>query len=155
MKAITLWQPWASALVMGVKKYETRSWALPHALIGERVAIHAAARTPKHEYERMVFIAARDGKIMPNVFGAVLGAVTFTRCFRVVGQTTENMITSAHFSNGHSVQVDAWGDYSVGRYIWFAEHPQQYDDPIPLRGGQRIWNWREKDGAPPALRRWR
>lgn len=27
MKAITIWQPWASLLVSGRKKYETRSWA--------------------------------------------------------------------------------------------------------------------------------
>jgi hypothetical protein len=26
MKAITLWQPWASLIAIGAKKYETRSW---------------------------------------------------------------------------------------------------------------------------------
>ncbi len=27
MKAITLWQPWASLIAIGAKQYETRSWA--------------------------------------------------------------------------------------------------------------------------------
>lgn len=26
MKALTIWQPWASLIARGVKQYETRSW---------------------------------------------------------------------------------------------------------------------------------
>lgn len=26
MKAISLWQPWASLMAVGAKRYETRSW---------------------------------------------------------------------------------------------------------------------------------
>lgn len=44
MKALTLWQPWASLMAEGVKSIETRSWRAPDALIGQRIAIHAAAR---------------------------------------------------------------------------------------------------------------
>lgn len=69
MPAISLWQPWASLLVTRqlcvicdgrepwdctqhlngapmVKRFETRSWACPPSLIGQRFAIHAAARKP-------------------------------------------------------------------------------------------------------------
>lgn len=46
MRAITLWQPWASLIAEGVKTIETRSWKAPDSLIGERIAIHAAARKP-------------------------------------------------------------------------------------------------------------
>ena len=45
MRALTLWQPWASAVAVGLKSIETRSWPAPASLIGERLAIHAAART--------------------------------------------------------------------------------------------------------------
>lgn len=44
MKAITLWQPWASLIALEVKTIETRSWPAPASLIGKRIAIHAAAR---------------------------------------------------------------------------------------------------------------
>lgn len=44
MKALTLWQPWASLMAIGVKTIETRSWSAPEALIGQRIAIHAAVR---------------------------------------------------------------------------------------------------------------
>lgn len=46
MKAISLWQPWASLVAVGVKTIETRSWPAPKALIGERLAIHATAKRP-------------------------------------------------------------------------------------------------------------
>ena len=40
MKAITIWQPWASMLACGAKQYETRSWATKYR---GPIAIHAAA----------------------------------------------------------------------------------------------------------------
>jgi len=41
MKAITLYQPWASLLAIGPKKHETRSWKTKHR---GWIAIHAAKR---------------------------------------------------------------------------------------------------------------
>ena len=46
MKAISLWQPWASAIAIGEKTIETRSWWTPHR---GALAIHAAKTdTPPH-----------------------------------------------------------------------------------------------------------
>lgn len=47
MKAISLWQPWASLVACGAKPFETRSWAPPRALIGQPIAIHAAKKADK------------------------------------------------------------------------------------------------------------
>jgi hypothetical protein len=61
MKAITLWQPWATLLVTRVeecpwpgpcaipmvKRIETRSWPCPPSIIGRQVAFHAAKRNPE------------------------------------------------------------------------------------------------------------
>lgn len=44
MKAISLTQPWATAIAVGVKQWETRSW--PTGFRGP-VAIHAAKGMPK------------------------------------------------------------------------------------------------------------
>lgn len=44
MKAITIWQPWASLIACGAKKYETRPWATSYR---GPIAIHAAARDTK------------------------------------------------------------------------------------------------------------
>lgn len=39
MKALTIWQPWASLIMIGAKPYEFRSWQPPAWLIGKRRAI--------------------------------------------------------------------------------------------------------------------
>ena len=52
MKAISLWQPYASLIAFGSKSYETRHWSPPDSLIGQRIAIHAAKRKiTKSEYD--------------------------------------------------------------------------------------------------------
>src|SRR5271154_3146538 len=43
MKALTLWQPWASLMAMGHKKVETRVWETKYR---EPIAIHAAMQLP-------------------------------------------------------------------------------------------------------------
>lgn len=40
MKVITIWQPWASLIVLGHKKIETRGWATKYR---GPLLIHAAA----------------------------------------------------------------------------------------------------------------
>ena len=47
MKALTLHQPWASLIADGRKTIETRSWAPPRTLIGERIAIHASLKVDR------------------------------------------------------------------------------------------------------------
>ena len=44
MYAITLHQPWASLITLGVKTVETRAWPAPARLVGQTVAIHAGKR---------------------------------------------------------------------------------------------------------------
>ena len=43
MKALTLYQPWASLVALGVKTIETRSWSTPYR---GPLAIHAGAKRP-------------------------------------------------------------------------------------------------------------
>jgi hypothetical protein len=54
MKAISLWQPWASWIAWGLKTVETRRHGRFACLVGRRIAIHAALRfdaTAMHEAE--------------------------------------------------------------------------------------------------------
>ena len=44
MKALTLWQPWATLVAIGAKKIETRSWKTNYR---GPLAIHAAKRIDK------------------------------------------------------------------------------------------------------------
>lgn len=44
MKALTVWQPWATLIAIGAKPYEFRGWMPPTDFVWKRIAIHAAAR---------------------------------------------------------------------------------------------------------------
>jgi len=50
MKALSLWQPWASAIALGSKRIETRGWATSYR---GPLAIHAAKRCVKGELADM------------------------------------------------------------------------------------------------------
>ncbi len=51
MRVLSLHQPYASLVALNIKTIETRGRAAPKALIGQRIAIHAAKRWPvKGEY---------------------------------------------------------------------------------------------------------
>ena len=60
MKAITVWQPWASLIAIGAKPYEFRKWAAPKACVGQRIAIHAGARAVKPTEVRALIIGLRS-----------------------------------------------------------------------------------------------
>ena len=39
------------------------------------------------------------------------------------------------------VEPDMFGDFSVGRYLWFLKDVVKLDEPIAAVGRQGIWNW--------------
>ena len=41
MRALTLHQPWATLIALGIKTIETRSWPPPAGMLGQTIAIHA------------------------------------------------------------------------------------------------------------------
>jgi len=41
MRALTIKQPWAQLIALGVKRIENRTWLPPNWVMGERIAIHA------------------------------------------------------------------------------------------------------------------
>jgi hypothetical protein len=132
MKAISLWQPWATLIVIGAKKYETRSWSPDHF---GRVAIHAA----KHQAQEIIELCKQEPfrSVLATVgiksfadlpLGAYVGECSIVRAHR-----TEKMSVSD--------QERAFGDYGRGRWAWELEKPIPYPQPIPGRGQQGFWEW--------------
>lgn len=66
MKALTVKQPWASAIVSGRKDIENRSWA-PRSIVGQRILIHAGKTVDRHGLDQC------GGVIGP--LSAILGSV--------------------------------------------------------------------------------
>lgn len=147
MKALSLLQPWASLVVLGHKKVETRSWntkyrgeLLIHASAGKKVAKEIIYRHPFDEV-----LSNHFDWFMPDVndlpFGAIIGKVNLIDTF-----PTEEVSHNCNFHIGKNTwemndQELAFGDYSEGRYCWLLSDPVIFNPPVPAKGSLSIWNY--------------
>lgn len=145
MQAITLWQPWATLIALGVKNIETRSWPAPADLVGQRLAIHAAQRTPGDELRAAFqnpFIRAAlwawgitetnwTGGAGSLPQGAVLAVATLKACLPM--EPGGGLV-------GLGELEAAFGNYSPGRWAWLlSDVVNMNSHPVAVRGRQRIW----------------
>lgn len=138
IKALTLWQPWASLMAFSEKHVETRCWQTKYR--GPMV-IHAAAKMPPNflgnsrHGERfqqcLTDIGARRGwNPLHGPFGAALCIVKLVDI-----ELTEEV------RDDLSEQERVFGNYEDGRYAWFTEMLEVFVVPIPARGNRLLWNW--------------
>lgn len=134
MKTLSLWQPWATLLVTGEKRIETRHWRFTHR---GPLLIHAAKRFESAEQElclREPFASAlaRHRFGISNLpLGAIVGKVNVVNC----------LPTHHEYFNGISEQELFFGNYDAGRYGIICDTPYIFDTPIPTRGFQGLWNY--------------
>ena len=150
MKAITLYQPWASLIAVGVKTIETRNWA-PLAVLGQRIAIHAAKRPPRIQ-ELPGDISWEWTKGLPR--GTVVATARVVKVGRVHSNTGPHGTMKLFRSNHQGTALRSWqfepftpdkyGDYSLGRWLWFLADIKPVDPPISAVGRQGFWNWEEE-----------
>jgi hypothetical protein len=138
MKAISLWQPWASAVANGCKHWETRPKPT-HCLIGRRIAIHAAARRTRSEAEAFDILLAdwesrrffeehlEHGDFYALPFGAVVCTAVVWCCERT--EVVEPKISTLE---------RFWGNYAAGRYAWGLSDGVRLTKPVPMKFHQGI-----------------
>lgn len=127
-RALTLWQPWASLVVHGLKRFETRSWSTTHRGL---LAIHAAARpVSQAEYAQFADLLARCRIEGPEQLprGVIVGFACVSEIF------------SVDYIRGNLTDEERRvGDFSPGRYAWMLDGPVWLVEPIPCRGRQGLW----------------
>ncbi|WP_156680039.1 ASCH domain-containing protein [Sphingomonas profundi] len=63
MKCLTIWQPWASLIMIGAKPIEWRSWYAPRSMHGQRIGIHAGTRkVAKIEVYQLITDCIHEGR---------------------------------------------------------------------------------------------
>lgn len=123
MKAITIWQPYAQAIALGLKRFETRSWATKYR---GQIAIHASQR-PLTKQQKL--LAEKYG-ISDFPLGKVLLIADLTDCILM----TEEFIKAQKQS-----ELD-FGDWQIGRYAWRLENIRLVEKTIEVSGQQGLWN---------------
>jgi activating signal cointegrator 1 len=133
MKALSLWQPWASLWILDLKKNETRHWATKYR---GPLAIHAALNI---RGGRMFFQALKYrgflkefDKITDMPRGGLIGTVNLKDCIEM---TSGNM---PQFPRDETELL--LGNYEPGRFMWLKEDPKPFKKIIPLRGRQGLFN---------------
>lgn len=166
MKAITVWQPFASLLAYGGKRFETRSWAISYR---GPIAIHAASLSTRSVINRCFPVASYTfhpdyhakeqllkalsevfgvpyGKIMDHLktlpTGAVVATANLIGCHEIARINEKNCYCDC---NRKGVWIDVtdqevvFGNWVHGRYAWeFSD--MKIITPVPARGRQGLWN---------------
>ena len=138
MRAITLHEPWASAVAWGLKTWETRTWKIAPGLL----AIHASAlrsnRDHRDFYYEQVCALARGRRITPPIwaslpFGAVVATCRVARCLPA---------EEARYLVDRAAPSAVLGDFSAGRWAWELVDLVRLARPSLARGHQGLWDWR-------------
>lgn len=141
VKIISLWQPWASLIILGLKQYETRSWSTSYR---GRLAIHAAKRkidiTGIDVYLKALSLnGASSPAFDPNPFqyGCIVAVVDLTDCLLMKDWDPPQQ-GKIDIDFEVTELEDAVGDWQPGRYAWKLENVQPLAQPIPFRGSQGL-----------------
>jgi len=143
MKTLTIQQPYAGLLILGIKKNETRSWNTKHR---GKLAIHSSAKMTADGKQTLewlskelpdVFFPGSEAMIMCTRLGMVLGTVNVIETFST---------NSSYNVAVHTESLERYlGDYSANRYFWKCEDPVQFASPVPAVGKLSIWNWEKPE----------
>ena len=126
MKAISLWQPWASAIALGHKHVETRHWSTKYR---GTLAIHAAKRWEPDQRE-FASVERTLGRLPWRLpFGAIVAV-----CDLVDVRPTDELKFTV------SAVERLYGNYEPGRFGWLLENIRPLAEPIGYRGGQGFFS---------------
>lgn len=168
MKAVTIWQPWASLLAYEEKGFETRGWATAYR---GPIAIHAAAISirrvlkkcfpmgdwsyhPDYQVQRAFLndlskaFGVTDGGIIDRLeklpTKAVIATANLIGCHRI-GRMNDCEIGYWDCNRplswvSVSDQEASFGDWTPGRFAWeFSD--MKIIAPVPASGQQGLWEW--------------
>lgn len=133
MKAISLWQPWASAMAYGTKRNETRSW--PTEYRGDLVICSAKRKPTLQE--------CGDAETFKFALTAPFGfALCIVELFECV--PTDYFMLKADRAKLplRTISIQEWelGNYAQGRFAWLTRNLRKFKEPVPVTGQQGFFN---------------
>lgn len=150
MKAISLWQPWATAIALGSKRIETRSWSTSYR---GPLAIHAAKRCVKSELSdfacewswcgAMGWEMGESNQWQSLPFGAIVATCVLVDV-RPTESFTDDEILAKRWPTGRPPNYGwtEWqmGDFYPGRFGWMLANVKALPNPIPFKGSQGFFD---------------
>lgn len=141
MKAISLWEPWASAMALGLKKNETRDWPISHR--GDIVICSAKRKMTRDDLETLEILVKPSAPEFTLTYGCALCVVEVYDCVRseLFHDAVERRhgVTSLYKGRPLTQAEAALGDYSHGRWVWLTRNLRRLTTPVPVTGKQGIF----------------
>lgn len=151
--AITIWQPWATMILEGMKPYEFRSWPAPRRFVGQRIAIHAGARPVKPaEVRELLARFDHDGAhgqaldvprasalLESWLRGGVRLPLSSILCTAILGEPLSPKAVRDKLGND-SDRAEHFN------WAWPLTAIEPFRPFAPARGAQGFWNWTPTDG---------
>lgn len=144
--AISLLQPWATLVILGAKKFETRNWKLNGSKVPSDLYIHSSFRVPHDFFEVMArepfkqfdYFFIKDKAVVCPV-GSIIGKVRVTRQDTTVDWIFDHTMHGLGKLNRKWEMEHAFGDYGPNRYAWKLEDPIRLPEPVRCKGSLGRW----------------
>lgn len=152
MRAITVFQPWATLLTHGLKRCETRPARWAKTLTPGPLLIHAAKAwgptqadiVTSGPFAEALRLCNLDAFSLP--LGAIVGVVNVRCCISTENVQWEPSKDRFFGIDGYSATVvvgsweKAFGDFSAGRIAVVTDQPRAFKKPIPYRGQHTLFD---------------
>ena len=132
MRTLTLIQPWATLIILGEKKIETRCWSTN---IRGKIAIHAGKKLDKKVFDDPVYkeVFEKHGITKDNIItSAIIGF-----CEIVDVKPTEEL------SSTITEKERIFGDFSPNRFGWILKNFEPIEPIRNVKGMLGFWNYND------------
>lgn len=127
MKVLSLTEPYATLILNGKKKIETRSWKTSYR--GD-LYIHASMTKPKNNSKEL-FNLIENADLN---YGNIICKCKLIDCIYMTKEYVQDIKTNNY-------QEYICGEYKVVRYAWILEDIKPLKIPIKAKGQLGIWNY--------------
>lgn len=137
MRALSIKQPWASAIASGPKRVENREWMTPAWIFGKTIALHASAspdwQAPERAWTAAGIAPYRRGArhapwLASLTLGTVVAVAVISEChppYRICNPGGPESVCSP------------WAVW--GQCHWVLDGVRPLAEPVPCRGALGLW----------------
>ena len=136
MKALTICQPYAALIVRGEKLVENREWQTNYR---GRLLIHAGKSRDWLDDEDVQEFAERGD---PLVFGAAVGDARLADVLHIGGIERGEHDAKYPWLREHT--------HTHGTWCWVLQDVMRYQQPLPWKGAQGLWDFPDAALTPNA-----
>lgn len=138
VRALVVWQPWATLIAVGAKRIETRGWSTNHR---GPLVIYAAAKWTRWQWELLAEPAIRRAldaagfdppsawcganRTRPLRLGEPVAVVDLADVRRIV--EGPSLVAGSYLSTPVPGPEVPLGDYTPGRFAWMLQDPRPVD----------------------------